>query len=109
MQHIAISDHGVMYGVLDWYRAARANDLSPVIGVEAYLAPGGIDARTREIYHLLLLAENERGYRNLLKLKGQHRGFLLPPTHRSRPSQRTAGWLDLYICLPGWSGGEQLS
>jgi len=68
MRHIAITDHGVMYGVLEWYKAARANDLAPIIGVEAYLAPDGITTRTRDNYHLLLLAENERGYRNLLKL-----------------------------------------
>ena len=71
MRHLAITDHGVMYGVLDWYKAARANDLSPIIGVEAYLAPDGIAARNRRNYHLLLLAENERGYRNLLKLSSR--------------------------------------
>ena len=54
MQHVAITDHGVMYGALDWYKAAKTNDLSPIIGVEAYLAPDGIDARTRKNYHLLL-------------------------------------------------------
>ncbi|HEX5166351.1 MAG TPA: DNA polymerase III subunit alpha, partial [Thermomicrobiales bacterium] len=71
MRHIAITDHGVMYGVLDWYKAAKANDISPVVGVEAYLAPDGIAARNRRNYHLLLLAENERGYRNLLKLSSR--------------------------------------
>ncbi|HYI15850.1 MAG TPA: DNA polymerase III subunit alpha, partial [Thermomicrobiales bacterium] len=71
MRHVAITDHGVMYGVLDWYKAARANDLSPIVGVEAYLAPDGIAARNRRNYHLLLLAENERGYRNLLKLSSR--------------------------------------
>ncbi|MEX2314131.1 MAG: DNA polymerase III subunit alpha, partial [Thermomicrobiales bacterium] len=71
MRHLAITDHGVMYGVLDWYKAARANELSPIIGVEAYLAPDGITDRSRRNYHLLLLAENERGYRNLLKLSSR--------------------------------------
>ena len=71
MRHAAITDHGVMYGVLDWYKAARANDLAPIIGVEAYLAPDGVVARNRRNYHLLLLAENERGYRNLLKLSSR--------------------------------------
>lgn len=71
MRHVAITDHGVMYGVLDWYKAARANDLAPIIGVEAYLAPEGVEARNRNNYHLLLLAENERGYRNLLKLSSR--------------------------------------
>jgi DNA polymerase-3 subunit alpha len=71
MRHVAITDHGVMYGVLDWYKAARANDLTPIVGVEAYLAPDGIAARNRRNFHLLLLAENERGYRNLLKLSSR--------------------------------------
>ena len=71
MQHLAITDHGVMYGVLDWYRAARSHDLHPLIGVEAYLAPNGIAERKRENFHLLLLAENEVGYRNLLKLSSR--------------------------------------
>ena len=58
-------------GAIDFYKAARANDLSPIVGVEAYLAPDGIAARNRRNFHLLLLAENERGYRNLLKLSSR--------------------------------------
>ncbi len=68
MQHLAVTDHGVMYGVVDWYKAARANDLHPILGIEAYLAPHTISDRDKSSYHLLLLAENERGYGNLLKL-----------------------------------------
>jgi DNA polymerase III subunit alpha len=82
MRHVAITDHGVMYGVLDWYKAARANDLNPVIGIEAYLARKGIDDRSdRSPYHMVLLAENEAGYRNLLKLssKASLEGFYYRP------------------------------
>lgn len=82
MRHVALTDHGVMYGALDWYRAAKNHDLTPIIGVEAYLAPGRMTARdTRSNYHLLLLAENERGYRNLLKLssKASIDGFYYRP------------------------------
>ncbi len=68
MKHLAITDHGVMYGVVDWYKAAKANDLHPILGIEAYLAPNTISERDKSSYHLLLLAENERGYNNLLKL-----------------------------------------
>ncbi len=72
MEHVAITDHGVMYGVLEWYKAARAHDLNPVIGVEAYVARKTIDDRSdRSPYHMVLLAENERGYRNLLKLSSR--------------------------------------
>ena len=71
MRHLAITDHGVMYGVVDWYKAARAQELHPVLGIEAYLAPAAVTDRDKSSYHLLLLAENERGYRNLLKLASQ--------------------------------------
>ena len=68
MKHLAITDHGVMYGVVDWYKAAKENDLHPILGIEAYLAPHTISDRDKSSYHLLLLAENDRGYNNLLKL-----------------------------------------
>ena len=82
MEHVAITDHGVMYGVLDWYKAARANDLHPLIGVEAYLTTGRMtDRDKRSSYHLLLLAESDQGYRNLLKLssKASIEGFYYRP------------------------------
>jgi DNA polymerase-3 subunit alpha len=68
LKHLAVTDHGVMYAALSWYNAATAAGLHPIIGMEAYLAEGTIADRKRESYHLLLLAENETGYRNLLKL-----------------------------------------
>lgn len=68
IHHMAVTDHGVMYAAMDWYHAAVAAGIHPIIGMEAYLAEGAISSRQRKSYHLLLLAENERGYRNLLKL-----------------------------------------
>ncbi len=68
LHHLAVTDHGVMYASLSWYNAATKAGLHPIIGMEAYLAEGRIAERKRESYHLLLLAENETGYRNLLKL-----------------------------------------
>ena len=69
---IAITDHGVMYGVIEFYKAAKAEGIKPIIGCEVYVAPrsrtdrdGGID---RENRHLILLCENNTGYRNLIKL-----------------------------------------
>jgi DNA polymerase III subunit alpha len=81
MKHVAISDHGVMYGAIDWYRAAREHELHPIIGVEAYLAQGSMHERERANYHLLLLAENQTGYQNLLKLmsKASLEGFYYRP------------------------------
>ena len=82
MKHVAITDHGVMYGVLDWYRAARDHGLTPIIGVEGYMARNGIqDREDRRPYHLVLLAENATGYSNLLKLtsRASLEGFYYRP------------------------------
>ena len=68
---LAITDHGALYGALKFYEEARANDLNPIIGLEAYVAPGSRLERNpseRTPYHLTLLAQNETGYRNLLRL-----------------------------------------
>ncbi|RRR75855.1 MAG: DNA polymerase III subunit alpha [Candidatus Viridilinea halotolerans] len=72
MDSIALTDHGVMYGAMEFYDAAKKAGIRPIIGVEAYMAPGGRgDAMTKgakNYYHLLLLAKNEVGYRNLARL-----------------------------------------
>lgn len=82
MRHVAITDHGVMYGVLDWYKAAHDHGLKPVLGVEGYMARNGIADRVdRRPYHLVLLAENATGYKNLLKLtsRASLEGFYYRP------------------------------
>jgi DNA polymerase-3 subunit alpha len=68
VHHLAVTDHGVMYAAHDWYKATTKAGLHPIIGMEAYLAEGKASQRDRKSYHLLLLCENETGYRNLLKL-----------------------------------------
>ena len=72
MPALALTDHGVMYGVMDFYRACQAAKIKPIIGMEAYLAPRGRQDRDpqqdRRAAHLLLLARNRRGYQNLLRL-----------------------------------------
>ena len=82
---VAITDHGVMYGVIDFYKAAIKRDLKPVIGCEVYVAPRsrfdkvhGIDS---ERYHLILLCKNNEGYKNLIKLvsEGWVNGFYTKP------------------------------
>ncbi len=69
---IAITDHGVMYGVIEFYKAAKAEGIKPIIGCEVYVAPRGRTDREagidRENRHLILLCENNTGYRNLIKL-----------------------------------------
>lgn len=86
MDSIAITDHGVMYGVIDFYRAAREAGIKPIIGCEVYVAPGSrFDRETvsgeDRYYHLVLLAENNQGYQNLMKIvsKGFVDGFYYKP------------------------------
>lgn len=70
MPAVAISDHGVMYGAVEFYQACKDAGVNPVIGCEIYVAPGGINDKSKDnpICHLLLLAENDEGYHNLVKL-----------------------------------------
>ncbi|MDY3909853.1 MAG: DNA polymerase III subunit alpha [Eubacterium sp.] len=93
MDSLAITDHGVMYGVIDFYRAAREAGINPVIGCEVYVAPGSRfdretgthreDGRENEsrYHHLVLLAENNKGYANLTKIvsRGFTEGFYYKP------------------------------
>src|SRR5712672_3012368 len=69
---LAITDHGVLYGAIDFYQAAREKGIKPIIGCEVYVAPGSrFEKKTgsgRDVYHhLVLLAKDEVGYRNLIK------------------------------------------
>ena len=73
MDAAAITDHGVMYGVIDFYRACQAEGIRPIIGCEVYVAPGSRFDREKNAgedryYHLILLAENNTGYANLMKI-----------------------------------------
>ncbi len=74
MDAIAITDHGVMFGAIDFYKQCKANDVKPIIGCEVYLAPGDMhDQETKTIdgrnyYHLILLCKDMTGYKNLAKL-----------------------------------------
>ena len=69
MPAIALTDHGVLYGALEFYFAARAQDLKPILGCEMYVAPRGHrDRSARDEYHLTVLAADAEGYRNLIKL-----------------------------------------
>ena len=86
MNSAAITDHGVMYGVIDFYREARAQGIKPVLGCEVYVAPGSrFDKEAAggedRYYHLVLLAENNQGYQNLMKIvsTGFVEGFYYKP------------------------------
>ncbi|MFQ6118085.1 MAG: PHP domain-containing protein, partial [Candidatus Bipolaricaulia bacterium] len=83
MEALALTDHGVLCGAIEFYRKAKNYGIKPIIGVEFYFAPKGRHDRTpgQKYYHLLALAEDERGYRNLLKLStlGYSEGFYYKP------------------------------
>ena len=86
MDSAAITDHGVMYGVIDFYKAARAAGINPILGCEVYVAPNSrFDRETTHgedrYYHLVLLAENNTGYSNLIKIvsKGFVDGYYYKP------------------------------
>lgn len=72
MQHLAITDHGNMFGIMDFYKTCRAEGINPVIGCEVYVAPRDrheqFEIDNTRYYHLILLAENNEGYRNLVQL-----------------------------------------
>lgn len=71
MDSVAITDHGVMYGAIEFYKAGRNNDVKPIIGMEAYTTRGDHTEKKKgktKNHHLLLLAKNETGYKNLMKL-----------------------------------------
>ncbi len=85
MKSLALTDHGVMYGVIEFYQKAKEAGIKPIIGVEAYVARHGhLDKRSRideRPYHLILLAKDEQGYKNLVKLTtiAHLKGFYYKP------------------------------
>lgn len=104
MHHMAVTDHGVMYAAYDWHRTATAAGLHPIVGIEAYLAEGKASERNRDSYHLLLLAENETGYRNLLKLASRAalEGFYYRPRiDMEMLQQHHEGIIATSACLGG--------
>ena len=109
MDSIAITDHGVMYGVIDFYRAAREAGVKPIIGCEVYVAPGSRFDRENvhgedRYYHLVLLAENNQGYQNLMKIVSK--GFVDGFYYRPRVDEEVLreyheGIIALSACLAG--------
>ena len=106
MQSCAITDHGVMYGVLDFYRAAKAEGIHPVIGCEVYVCPD-MENKTsvsRDYSHLILLCENQKGYENLSALvsEGWIRGYYYRPrVDYDLLKKHSEGLICLSACLSG--------
>ena len=113
MDSAAITDHGVMYGVIDFYRAARAEGINPILGCEVYVAPGSRFDREAgsgedRYYHLVLLAENNQGYANLMKIvsKGFTEGFYYKPrVDLAVLKEYHEGIIALSACLAGEVAG----
>ena len=109
MKNLAITDHGNMYGVIDFYRACKAADINPVIGCEVYVAPGSRFDKKNEkgegrYNHLVLLAENDKGYANLMKIvsRGFTEGFYYKPrVDYEVLEQFHEGIIALSACLAG--------
>ena len=109
MEAAAITDHGVMYGVIDFYREARAAGIRPILGCEVYVAPGSRFDREKvegedRYFHLILLAENNQGYSNLMKIVS--RGFTEGYYYRPRVDREVLetyheGLIVLSACLAG--------
>lgn len=111
MDSVALTDHGNMFGVIEFYTKARAAEIKPIIGIEAYIAPGSRFDKTggggvkENAYHLLLLAENLTGYRNLMKLSSI--GFLEGFYYRPRIDKEVlAEHSEGIICTTACVAGE---
>lgn len=109
MDSLAITDHGVMYGVIDFYRAAKEVGIKPILGCEVYVAPGSrfdkeLGTNENKYNHLVLLAENNEGYANLMKIvsKGFIDGFYYKPRVDYEILQKySKGIIALSACLAG--------
>ena len=109
MDSAAITDHGAMYGVIDFYKEAKAQGIKPIIGCEVYVAPNSrFDKETTggedRYYHLVLLAENNQGYQNLVKIvsDGYTEGFYYRPrVDREILAKYHEGIIATSACLAG--------
>lgn len=109
MDSLAITDHGVMYGVIDFYKAAREVGIKPIIGCEIYVSPSSRFDKESGVsddryYHLVLLAENDTGYHNLMKIvsKGFTEGFYYKPRVDYEVLEKySEGIIALSACLAG--------
>jgi len=109
MDSVAITDHSVMYGVIDFYKEAQKQGIHPVIGCEVYVAPGSRfdksgNMSSNRYHHLVLLAENDTGYHNLMKIvsKGFTEGFYYKPrVDKELLKEYHEGIIALSACLAG--------
>ncbi|MFK7697773.1 DNA polymerase III subunit alpha [Paenibacillus sp. HJGM_3] len=109
MKALALTDHGVMYGAIPFYRACLAHGIKPIIGCEVYMTPGSrlnkVSRQDNPTYHLILLAKNETGYRNLMRItSGAHlEGFYYKPR---TDMEQLARYSEGLVCLSSCLGSE---
>jgi len=108
MDSVAITDHGTMYGVIEFYEKCKANGIKPIIGCEVYEAIRGMEDKTPNLdgkrFHLILLARNEQGYKNLVKIvtEAHLRGFYYKPRVDFELLEKYSdGLLAMSACLQG--------
>ncbi len=108
MNSLAITDHGTMYGVVDFYKAAQKRGIKPIIGCEVYVAPGSRLDREKtdgaKYFHLILLAENNTGYKNLVKLAslaGTEGFYYRPRVDKEILRKYHDGLIALSACVAG--------
>jgi DNA polymerase-3 subunit alpha len=109
MDSVAITDHGTMSGAIEFYKAAKAGGVNPIIGMEAYIASRSLNdkdpAKDRQYYHLTIIAQNQAGYQNLMRLStiANLEGFYYRPRIDRKTLQKHKEGL---IILSGCIGGE---
>ena len=107
MDSIAITDHGSMFGIIDFYKEAKKNDIKPILGSEVYIARDKYtdkETKDKKRYHLVLLAENNLGYSNLMKIvsEGYINGFYYKPrVDHDILKEYSQGIIALSACLGG--------
>lgn len=104
MEAIAITDHGNMFGAIEMYKEAIKEGIKPIIGLEAYISEGDLEEKSGKNYHLILLAKNIKGYKNLLKIssKGFIKGFYYRPrVDKKFLKLHSEGLIGLSACMKG--------
>ncbi len=105
MDSVALTDHGVMYGVIEFYKKAKAKGIKPIIGCEVYEAINSmLEKDSNERHHLILLAKNEKGYGNLVKIvtEAHLRGFYYKPRVDFELLEKySEGIIAMSACLQG--------
>ncbi len=111
MKALAITDHGNMFGVIDFYKSLKAEGIQPIPGCEFYICPEGIQSKGKR-YHLILLAMNDKGYHNLMELNSIAwiDGFYMKPRiDRQALAEHSEGLICLSACLAGEVSQQLLS